>query len=154
MKEHFVSTDGVNWSDVPPAGANLRGITYGNSRFVACGQYYRTIVSLDGINWFADVKESVSSAWVSLGIAYGNNRFVAVGSGGYVRVSTDGVNWSDVLYKSLQGITYGRGKFVAVGNGGLITVSTDGVNWSDVVTSGATLYAVTSNSFKVEAPDN
>jgi len=154
-----VSKDGINWFADTSGGDDLRCIAYGNKRFVAAGFNGRRVVSTDGINW----SDAASIANVSnlFGITYGNGRFVAVGYYSLVSkifVSTDGINWSDAASTpsgpTLYGIAYGKGRFVAVCNEGTLSVSTDGVNWSDVVTSGATLYAVTSNSFKVEAPDN
>jgi len=131
-------------------GNNIRGITYGNGKFVAVGNGGKMAHSTDGITWTAvsDSKFGVRDNTI-LCIAWGNNKFVAggghfgmtsVASSYKMSYSEDGINWTVVPNSpskpqhilQINGIAYGNGKFVAVGETGHISYSTDGMNWTTV----------------------
>jgi hypothetical protein len=119
-------------------GENLNGITYGQGRFVAVGQWMVTLVSSNGADWSLAVGPGFSGNL--LGATYANGLFVAVGAGGDIRRSTNGVNWipvSSPTTNSLNGVGYGNGLFVATGNAGTLLTSPDGITWTSRV-SGTT----------------
>jgi hypothetical protein len=126
------STDGENWTVVV---SNLRddikGIAYGNGKYVFV-TYEGTIrYSTDGITWTAANRPSGITQYQ--GIAYGGGKFVAVTSNGRIAYSADGVTWTAIpgSYSHLRSIAYGDGKFVA-GGWGHTRYSSDGVTWTEV----------------------
>jgi photosystem II stability/assembly factor-like uncharacterized protein len=78
----FISDSGFNWSKRNPGimTEHLYGITYGNSEFIAVGNFGACISSLDGRNWVLEINPPLTTEplW---DIAYdaNMNRFVAVG---------------------------------------------------------------------------
>jgi len=164
------STNGTTWTAVTAGtgtiditdpgnstfGANsIRGITYGNDRFVAVGQQGRMAWSTNGETWtavtggtgtgsgnLADPGNSTFGANQINGIAFGNGTFVAVGNSGRMAWSTDGVTWTAVTAadntfnvlnsNAIRGITYGNGRFVAIGQHGRMAWSTNGTTWTAV----------------------
>lgn len=134
-------------------GFQLLGITYGNGRYVAVGQYpgfpsdANGVVetSDDGLNWTMRTTHDGSILHL-FDVTYGGGTFVAVGwdafGGKNIYSSTNGINWTPHLTKisNIYAVTYGGGMFVAVGDGLLLNGSTytnqniyassDGINWS------------------------
>jgi hypothetical protein len=132
-------------------GIWLLGVTYGNGRYVAVGQYveddYGVVeTSEDGMNWTMRSQRN-GLIWDLWDVAYGNGIFVAVGwdayDGANVYHSTNGINWTSHTTKisNFYGVTYGGGLFVAVGDGWLvggtsgktnrnIYTSPDGITWT------------------------
>lgn len=45
------STDGLNWTQGNPPAGLIRGIAYGNGKFIGAGYYENLFESTDGINW-------------------------------------------------------------------------------------------------------
>jgi photosystem II stability/assembly factor-like uncharacterized protein len=140
------STDnGASWSHVTSGNSSgsgayslygtsyLRGVSFGNSTFVAVGQSGKVIRSTDdGSSW--DNVTSGTGDYLR-GISFANSTFVAVGSGGTIIRSTDnGSSWDDVnsgTSKVLRGITFGNNIFLAVGDDGTIVKSVDnGSSWT------------------------
>jgi photosystem II stability/assembly factor-like uncharacterized protein len=140
------STDnGASWSHVTSGNSSgsgayslygtsyLRGVSFGNSTFVAVGQSGKVIRSTDdGSSW--DNVTSGTGDYLR-GISFANSTFVAVGSGGTIIRSTDnGSSWDDVnsgTSEVLRGITFGNNIFLAVGDDGTIVKSVDnGSSWS------------------------
>lgn len=107
----------------------LKGVTFGNGRYVAVGDQGTVIVSEDLIHWRradAGVSENLYS------VVHGNGRFVAVGQNGRVLTSIDGEQWFSVATQTnilLWDVCFGAGQFVAVGYPTSVWVSTDGTNW-------------------------
>ena len=126
-------------------GTNLRGVTYGNSRFVTVGDWGAIFASSNGISWqnqastpaFSGSSPSLAS------VAYAGGRFVAVGgssSRDAILTSTDGLTWADHSKgtgNALLGVSYGNSRYVAVGNNGKILYSADSNTWT-AATSGTT----------------
>ena len=158
------STDGTTWTEVTQIVfvgdySEIRGIVYGNDKFVAIGHYYnqstytyttKIVTSTDGVTWTAS--GFISCEYIGE-IVYGNGKFVAISSkeDGKMATSTDGVTWTEVDIGNLfnyvitdkdgttysgsyiSAIVYGGGKFVAGGGDGVIATSTDGIKWTKSV---------------------
>ncbi len=137
----WVSEDGLIWARAlaPAINQPLRGIAYGNGKFVAVGDEIIT-VSIDGLVWSPNLRPSGS--YFLEDVAYGSGVFVVVGAGGMANVSVDGLVWSIPFYIDnacngggcqMSGITYDSGKFIAVGDQfGMATIhaSLEGLVWT------------------------
>jgi hypothetical protein len=148
------STDGKNWSSaakvaVPPG---LRAVAYGTvgttPMFVAVGDGYTRVTSLDGMNWTHLVASNGASE-AYRAVAIGNGVVVAAGgrpdsgiidSGRLVR-SLDGINWTDELVRGpeMPNVVYVDGKFYAFSGAGdnILQISADGKEWLMQGTNGA-----------------
>ena len=107
----------------------VRGVAYGDSKFVAVGYGGKIAYSADGNTWTQAGTPSFSTSDVN-GVAFANGKFIAVGDSGKIAYSSDGNSWvqsgttsfgSSIIY----GIAYGMGRFVAVGDSGKIGFSID-----------------------------
>jgi len=96
----FGATDGL-W--YPSDLFAIRGMAFGNSRFVAVGDTGKTLernypgvllVSDTGTNW-TELGALTSENYL-YGVTYGNGRFVAVGAAGSILVSSNGLDWSEL----------------------------------------------------------
>lgn len=123
--------DRWTWRHPVPHGSDLRGIVFGNGRFVAVGEGGAILSSVDGTNWINSSLEVGNLR----GVAFGNGKFVAI-SLGFVYTSTDGLQWEQHRLPAPQfystdvvSIAYGGGVFVAAG--ATILVSSNGVDWVD-----------------------
>lgn len=157
------TSDGVVWTDrTSNTTANLRGVAYGNGRYIAVGDGGAIVTSVDsGLTWTA---QTVSGAGNLRAIVYGNNfndvsntatisinTFVAVSDSGAVVVSSDGgVTWSVQQVAGageLTGISY-VSRFVAVDRSGNAFTSNTGTAWSTPVATGHTgLRAIVNNGY-------
>jgi uncharacterized membrane protein len=111
-------------------GNLLFGVTYGNSLFVAVGDYGAILTSPDGETWTA---QNLGTDNFFNGVTYENGLFVAVGGDGTILTSPDGETWTaqnSGTSESLLEATYGNGRFVAVGWSGTILTSPDGETWT------------------------
>jgi len=111
----------------------IRGIAWGNGKFVAVGGDGKIACSSDGVKWTLAAKNVFDSSDI-IGIAFGNGRFVAVGGDRKIAYSTDGDVWNlaaNSSYGNFQffEIAFGNEIFVAVGDENKIAVSKDGKNW-------------------------
>ena len=133
-------------------GFQFLGVTCGNGRYVAVGEYVGDDngiieISDDGMHWTLCTSRDYSVLDLYKA-TYGNGMYVAVGWEGLglpasnLYSSTNGVNWSshtNFTVSNFYGVTYGDGLFVAVGDGLLpggstsssinIYTSPDGINW-------------------------
>lgn len=137
-------------------GLRLGGVTYGNSRYVAVGQYVGDDngviqTSENGVDWTMRTRQDYSVLDLA-DVTYGNGIFVAVGwdwfGGQNIYSSTDGIQWTPHTtgIANLYRVIFGGGLFVAVGDGLLlqsstttnenIYISADGTDWY-AVKSGA-----------------
>ena len=149
------STDGVTWGEDRSGtfrDSLIRGIAWGNDRFVAVGECDLSPLTLyssdNGATWTIVTNNSLIGANKISSIAFGNGKFVAgglrVGSNDNhgIAYSTDGATWttaSDSIYETFLAIAFGNGIFVAGGNryaiaerksyNGIV-YSTDGVSWT------------------------
>ena|GEM_PF-532234 len=134
-----VSSDFSNWSPINlPLASALKGIAYGNGKYVAVGGSPGIVLtSSDGTSWLPTA--ATVSRYALNAVAYGNNTFIAVDTIGSIYQSTDnGLNWtkvrSDVDYNALRSVTYANGKFYAVGDsldgaGTYLESADNGANW-------------------------
>jgi hypothetical protein len=137
----------------------LRGMAYGNGRYVGVGDVGGIVHSLDGIQWMKQLPVTMKDL---NGIACGAQRFVAVGSGGIVLTSADGLDWaiSPITAEGLpdlRGIAFDHGLFVAAGGdvNGSLWVSPDGITWSNrVLDFGVSFLALASDGRRFVAVGN
>lgn len=118
------------WQNPSPQGHQVRGLAYGNNRFVGVGDNGSITFSPDGAAWktvpLTNIKTAAGVAvapvnaarksWLNLkGVTFGNNLFVAVGDTdgavSTILTSPDGVNWTRRTptsgAKNLTGVTAG-----------------------------------------------
>ena len=85
--------DTWTWRNPVPPAVNLSAVAYGNSQFVAVGDYGTIVSSADAVNWV--LRQSETDYHLSA-VAYGNGEFVVVGGGEddppSILTSTDGMN--------------------------------------------------------------
>jgi len=119
----FVSTD------------SIKGIAWGNGKFVAVGGNGKIAWSSDGATWNA-VSDSKFGTSTIGGIAYGNSKFVAFGDSGKIAWSTDGATWnavSDSKFGSTNNniglIAWVNDRFIAWSYNKM-AYSLDGVTWT------------------------
>ena len=119
----------------------IRGITYGDGKFVAVGYDGKMAYSTDSINWTAVTTSTFDTSNI-MNITYADGKFVAVGYDGKMAYSADGITWSGISATNstfgtnrIQGIVYGDGKFVAGGYSGRMAYSLDGISWTAVADS-------------------
>jgi hypothetical protein len=141
----LTSTDGCTWAQqLLPCRTFLRGVTYGNSLFVAVGGSYIDIpgvilTSHDGTNWTRRNRQNKTTLH---GVAHGSALFVAVGDAGTILISSNGLDWKpgpSVTSMNLAAISFGNGTFVAGGESGTVLTSTNALHWSDQ-SLGSSLY--------------
>jgi hypothetical protein len=139
-----MTTDGVRWTDVmnePPGDGGdhtpdlLRGVGYGDGKFVAVGGDANGMVmtTTNGVDWDEDLFPA-GSDWLG-DVAYLDGIWVAVGGNGVVVRSTDdGVTWQenpDRLQWAGRSILAAEGVFLAAGDNGSLAVSADGLTWDE-----------------------
>jgi len=130
--------------------SSIKGIAYGNGKYVAVGDDGKMATSTDGVTWTAVRDTKFGQSYIRA-VAFGNNRFVAGGSDS-LAYSTDGVTWTAVIAKpsdyigdgldagsakrpffaDAYVIIYVGGKFIAGCAIGRMAVSTDGITWTAV----------------------
>jgi hypothetical protein len=106
---------------------DIRGLAYGNQRFVACGESGQVLMSTDGATW----KEVLQTRdqHHDEAVRYGNGSFWLYGQAG-VRKSPDGVVWEAVTDPPrLARATSRDGIAIDCGWGG-IDVAADGGSWT------------------------
>ncbi|MBM7568096.1 InlB B-repeat-containing protein, partial [Paenibacillus sacheonensis] len=119
----------------------LTGVTYGNEKFVAVGQYGTILTSSDGVSWSS---QNSGIAADLKGVKYLNGKFVSwTRDGKTILTSVDGVSWSMITTSGiicvacestnsgvLNSVSYGNGTYVGVGPVNSIYTSSDLVNWT------------------------
>ncbi len=122
----------VGTTVTPLSSDTLTGVTYGAGRFVAVGEFGRTLSSINGYNWTTNPPVGMFNPSFRA-VGYGNGAFVAVGDFGAIYRSTNGMAWTDVspgAFATFRGITHAEGMFVAVGDSETIYSSPDGMIWT------------------------
>ncbi len=139
------SADVTEWQSVyVPVDAFIRGVTFGDGKFVAVGGSYssRTSIILTSSNGRRWTAERCPSRRVLHSVASGNGRFIAVGADGVILSSRNGYRWRAVnlgTEATLAAVAFGKGVFVAGGDDGLLLTSHDGLGWTPQE-SGTRLY--------------
>lgn len=87
------STDGENWTLVADSKTtdDLRGIAFGNDRFVAVGNNGTILASDDASKW--TLLPKIESEPQLRGVHWAGDQFVAVGNSGFILTSDDGTHW-------------------------------------------------------------
>jgi hypothetical protein len=118
----------------------IRGLTYGNGKFMGLGGDPGSVGSSspfvmfsdDGLSW--DGPHSIPGKHILRRAAWGGGRFVAVGDRGRRAASKDGKEWTDApetkALDTLVDVAFGNGIFVGVGLHGLRMKSEDGLKWT------------------------
>ncbi len=101
-----VSGDGgVTWTEASsyPSAGTLRGVTYGNGRYVAVGDADTLLVSSDAQKWTAAPTPVITSALY--GATFANGLFAVSGTNGSLLTSPNGLSWSDESWANLSSAT-------------------------------------------------
>ncbi|RIX50710.1 hypothetical protein D3P08_18555, partial [Paenibacillus nanensis] len=88
----YSSSDGLSWEVVTNPGKELRGIAYGNEKFVAVGYSGYIYVSDNGLSW-SEVTYAPTASKIFTAVTFGVGKFYAVGTSETIISSADGVNW-------------------------------------------------------------
>lgn len=132
------STDGENWTMLSGTYNHsdmIRGMAYGEGRFIALDYEGNAIISTDGTNWtvynnalyLMDVTtNNVDALWED--IEYAEGYFIALARYKYVAFSKDGINWlspfkmqftdSSSVSNYFSTLAYGNGKLISTYIGG------------------------------------
>ncbi|WP_068777714.1 fibronectin type III domain-containing protein [Paenibacillus sp. FJAT-26967] len=140
----YSSTDGVTWTVVSGASPTqrLRGIAYGNGKFVAVGYSGYIYVSEDGVTWKKENPPSDVSAITYTNLTFGAGKFYATGTKETLISSVDGINWETEMYTGTSSKNYTS---VAVTEGRAIVAASDLLKTAVVNTpaSNVTTFATT-----------
>jgi Bacterial TSP3 repeat len=130
-----------SWSKRMP-GEIIRGLAYGNGRFVARGTTLgEAYTSTDGFHWTTNHINSPDSFYYTSSALYANDRFVFSGAYG-MATTRDGLAWdySPVRSNAFHAwdVIFAEGRFIASGSvwtssvtHSLIIVSTNGIDWTE-----------------------
>jgi hypothetical protein len=167
------STDGVTWTNfvqVDPDGGDddnlLRGVGFGNGRFIAVGgaAIGISMTSVDGITWTNEVR--THNAWLGNVVWLGGAFIAAGGNGLRTRSLDNGATWSaGVGYQPIHYRDVATNGTIAVAAGhtynttpplGIIATTTDGVTWTERRRAGVSLNRIVSGNgvFVAAGPGN
>lgn len=138
----IVYNGGESWVTWPLATPHtLRGIAFGQGRFIAVGDGDTVLMSVVPSKWFP---RAATGAGNLRGVAFGLDLFVAVGERG-ARTSNDaGVTWTSSLDgQDLTSVGYALGRFVAWAGNRQRWFSTDGLHWTEIGGDSTKLRAIT-----------
>jgi hypothetical protein len=128
---HFLSTNGVSWTEAEPTPRALSGVTKGGSLFVAVGANGTIETSLEGVTW---TRRSSGTNEDLRQVRFLDGRFMAVGNAGSVLLSSDGEHWqvrSTGTGIRLSDVAWNGTQFAVTGEQGGAT-SPDGLTWTPV----------------------
>ena len=109
---------------VGPSKVRMRGITFGDNKFVIVGTSGACEYSTDNGETWTLVPAFTSN--VITAIAYGNGYFVCIDSGGLMFKSQDAITWTSIPSPTtfgLEGIVYANGRFVVTTDAGNVFFS-------------------------------
>jgi len=148
------STDGRTWTPAAKVAvpAGLRAVAFGTvgrqPMFVAVGDGYTRVTSLDGTSW-THLVASTGTNEAYRAVAIGNGVVVAAGgrldsgtvdSGRLIR-SLDGINWTDEMVggPEMPNVVFADNRFYAFSGAGdnILQLSADGKEWLMQGTNGA-----------------
>ena len=117
----YTSIDGATWTSVSPMrNERLRGVAWGNGRFVAVGNQGVIWSSSDGLSW--TVVQLVSRKNLE-DVQFNGFSFLAVGDSGTALLSADGVNWQDKSLTDTNTTANGVSFFKDTGGWGLTVLN-------------------------------
>ena len=130
----------------------IRGIAWGDNRFIAVGHKSRVASSSDGISW-QGWDESQFEGRSILCVTYGGDRFVAAGDSGKMNCKWNAGNWEKVTEtrfgeKNILALAHGnpggQALFVAAGTDGQLAWSSDSREWNyeNAGFGGSTIYGL------------
>lgn len=128
-------TDNMTSTEVTSAhNGRLRGIAYGNGRWVAVNASgYVQYSDTDGDTW-VNIPQFTTNALTA--VTFGNGVYACIdyvnAGGGNVYQSINGIDWSIVynFTQSLESIIFANGRFTVVGTNGLVAFSDDLANFT------------------------
>jgi len=122
--------------------ADLHGIGYGNSRFLAVGTAGEIWSSADGSAWTQETSGLENTQLSINGITTAGTGFLAVGDDGHLLTSANGTAWTLAAPQAatvtpLRDIIYANGAYTAVGGNGqggnaAVLTSLNGIAWQSV----------------------
>lgn len=138
----FVYSGGESWATWPVATQRtLRGVAFGQDRFVAVGDGDTVLTSVVPSLW---TPRPATGAGDLRGVVFGIDHFVAVGQRGARTSSDGGVTWTPSLEgEDLTSVGYGMGRFIAWAGDRQQWVSTDGLHWTAAANASPRLRAIT-----------
>lgn len=114
----------------------VRGVAYGNNKWVAVGTQGNVYYSTDGINWtYTNNLRTTVSSNTMYDVVFSNNTFTAVGANNRIATSTNGSTWVSQTANSSFGLNIIRAahvigdKIIAVGDGGRVQTNTSNAGW-------------------------
>lgn len=116
-----------------PNTGRLRGIVYGNGKWIAVNASGYVQYSTNSVNWLV-ADQFTTNALTS--VTYGNGMFACIdyvnSGGGNVYKSLDGINWTATknFTQGLENIIFANGRFTVVGTNGLVAFSDDLENFT------------------------
>ena len=125
-----VFTCGGYWRNGDYSDTIMIATAYGNSKFVAVGDYGSIASGSNGINW---IIRASGQSYSLRGVTYANNLFAAVGGSGTILTSPDTVTWTPQtsgVTDMLRGIAYGNGFWTIVSGYDLVLTSSNPANWN------------------------
>lgn len=117
----YTSTTGITWTrsligaNPPPASSYGGSISFCNDRFIVLSGAATNLVSLDGVNWSAMVKDKTN---LFTQVLYGNGLYVGL-AGTNLLTSTNGTNW---VLRNLQVLPGGTVTGLALSGRNLLAV--------------------------------
>jgi len=149
----YSDDNGASWTEVLNTTFDntiIYSIAYGNNKWVAGGDYGKIAYSIDGVNSWISVDDSIFNNFYTIGaIGYGNDRFIAACSdNGKIAYSSNGETWSELSmninnFGRIFAITYKNNRWVVGGYN--MAYSNNGINWIQVTNSTFGVYVGTSN---------
>lgn len=125
----LTSVDGLTWKAQQIDGTGIRGVAFGQGKFVLVGAGGLILTSPDGVAW---TRAKTPSQADLHGVAFGAGKFLAVGGAsgaGVALTSTDGSAWSKADgagTQPLYGVAYAGDRFFVVGGKGSTGYTSDG----------------------------
>ena len=142
----YTTTDGQNLTlrtFYSSSYVSVKGVTYGNGRFVAVGTNSYIWYSDDGISWTNKLTVSYSSDYDYSEVVYGNGVYIApMAKLSRIGYSTDGITWSVITVPFIMYSIVFKDKFYCVGANGNSAYSTDGKVWTTMSGASGTTYRI------------
>jgi hypothetical protein len=133
---YYASTNGADWSRIIASNYGVRGLTYGNGRFIETssgynGRKYGVMhTSVDGVAW---EQYPVTNCYAQMFFGAGGRFFgICQDTKGSLVTSVDGVSWTAIdtgANQELEAGLHAAGQYFIVGEAGTLVRSMDGLAW-------------------------